>query len=85
MNPVPETDLQGDTVRIQGCIFSPQRSHRSSVDRRPLTVIGCYLGGCQLKGQLSAFYGSSVCLECQRSAALTVWSELAGYREFTVI
>lgn len=49
--PVVEADLWGDAVRIQGCIFSTQRSCRSSSDRRLLTVIGCYMGGCQLKRQ----------------------------------
>lgn len=55
---VSETDLWGYTIRIQDCIFSLQRSQRSSSDRRLLTVIGCYLGGCQLKRQLSTFYAS---------------------------
>lgn len=76
--PLSETDLWGCTLRIQGCIFSVQRSHRSSSDRRLLTVIGCYLGGCQLGRQFSTLYASSVCLECQRSGALNVWSVLTG-------
>lgn len=77
-------DLRGHTIWIRGCIFSASRSHRSSSDRRLLTVIGCYLGGCQLKRQLSTFYASSVCLECQRSGAHNVWSALAGRLEFRV-
>lgn len=83
--PVSDTDLWGYAIRMQGCIFSAQRSHRSSSDRRLLTpVIGCYLGGCQLKRQLSTFYASSVCLECQRSGGLNVWSVFAGHWEFRV-
>lgn len=76
------SDLWRRTTRIQGCIFSARRSRGSSADRRLLTVIGCYLGGCQLKRQLSTFHASLVCLECQRSGALDVWSALAGRREF---
>lgn len=82
---VSETDLWGYTIRTLDCIFSLQRSHRSTSDRRLLTVIGRYLGGCQLNRQLSTFYASSVCLECQRSGALNVWSLLTGHWEFMVI
>lgn len=62
---------KSDKARVKHCvpfpfdIFSLQQSRRSSPDRRLLTVIGCYLGGCQLKRQLNAFYASSVTLECQ--------------------
>ena len=83
--PVSEADLWGYTIRIQGCIYSTQRSHMSSSDRRLLTVIGCYLGGCQLKRQLSTLWGRWVCLECQRSGALDVWSALSRRLGFRVL
>jgi len=38
-----------------------------------------------VKGQLSTFYASSVCLECQRSGAPDVGSVLAGRLEFMVL
>lgn len=63
----------------RGVVFlAPRRSRRSPSVRRLLTVIGCYLGGCQSKRQSGALYASPVCQECQRSGALDVWSVRMG-------
>lgn len=71
-------DLRGCCTRTPGLIFSPQWSRRSSAGQTAVDSRGLPSGWLLIEGALERAEPSSVCLECQRSGALDVWSALAA-------